>query len=277
MVSTRFLEVKNGDVNIDLLLHYYALMKNQQYYEVKLILSSTFMEIYKNDFKDESRNEDLSLYHRLNNRMGELKLDTIKLLEFLQPEIHKIIYDTKRKFLSLRPDENRKIHTIWKKYIESYLISIIAFYRNKFVHSGRFIMNRNDVEYFIIEKWISIQKKGLADSYGDLANLMEGSIKQKILNCQNIFNVDYQSKIFEYLIKIILLRLLDVNCCLNAEKQFSLKSEGDNDVSIHEILENFNELKDGNELTEEELYEIIEENSGRCNLNSKDYVDNFLR
>ena len=106
---------------------------------------------------------------------------------------------------------------------------------------------------------------------------MEGSIKQKILNCQNIFNVDYQSKIFEYLIEIILLRLLDVNCCLNAEKQFSLKSEGDNDVSIHEILENFNELKDGNELTEEELYEIIEENSGRCNLNSKDYVDNFLR
>ena len=73
-----YLAVKNSDIDIDLLLHYYVWIKNEQYAEVKLMLCSAFFEVLKNNNLDPSKKEG-GFHHILTQRFNLLKLNTNKL------------------------------------------------------------------------------------------------------------------------------------------------------------------------------------------------------
>ncbi len=70
-----YIDFKNSEIDIDLLLHYYVWIKNEHYVEVKLMLCSAFFEILKNNKLDPSKNEDGFIFN-LSQRFNLLKLST---------------------------------------------------------------------------------------------------------------------------------------------------------------------------------------------------------
>ena len=98
-VYDNYCECKNDVIDIDFLLDYYVWIKNESYLEVRLILCSAFMEIFKNNKNDNSKKNQKGTFNKsLSKRFLDLKLDTTKILEILQKEIFVILNNVKNEF-----------------------------------------------------------------------------------------------------------------------------------------------------------------------------------
>ena len=217
-----YLKLKNSELNIDLLLYYYTWIKNEKSLEVQLVLCSAFMEILKNNQLQPSRNDNYELFDRLQLRIDEAGIDSINLFKYLQPPIYDVVYDIKKEFKNEEFYSDNKFHSTWKMFLKTYVSSIIKFYRNKLLHSGQLKMEQEDIKVFI-NKWESNFKDSLRDDQQDWADMIAGSLKDKLINFTRFYHAFNQCNFIKEFIDLILLALLDVDCMLTNEGRFETK------------------------------------------------------
>lgn len=234
-----YINAKSSDIDIDLLLHYYVWIKNEQYAEVKLMLCSEFLEVLKNNKLKPYKNETGYFYTKIFQRFNLYKLDTYKLLKILQPEIFQIITDLEKKYIG--QGYNRKdVIKICKKYKKEYLLRCLERYRNKIIHSGKFELLPEDIDK-ILENLIKDFKNDYnRDSQIELIEKIGNDMKFELNNVDSIFDIFKQSELFETVIEIFLLNLLNVDCLLIRNN--NLKSQipnGEDDFNSKKYLDKF--------------------------------------
>lgn len=217
-----YINAKSSNIDIDLLFHYYVWIKNEQYAEVKLMLCSEFLEVLKNDKLNPHKNENGYFYDKIFQRFSFAKLDTYKLLKLLQPEIFQIITDLEKKYID--QGYNRKdVLKICKKYKKEYLLRSLERYRNKIIHSGKFELLPEDIDKILENLIKDFKNVYKIDSQIELIEKIGNDMKLKLNNVDSIFDIFKQSELFETVIEIFLLNLLNVDCLLIRNN--SLKSQ----------------------------------------------------
>ena len=217
-----YLELKNSDLNIDLLLYYYTWIKNERSLEVQLVLCSAFMEILKNNQLNPSRNDTYDLFDRLQLRIDEAGMDSIKIFKYLQPSIYEEVYDIKKEFKEECFYSDNKFHSTWKMFLKTYVSSIIKFYRNKILHSGQLIMEQEDIKDFI-NKWKGNFIESLRENQQEWADKISESLKEKLIYFSRTHHPIDQCTFIKEFIDLLLLALLDVDCSLTNQKRFETK------------------------------------------------------
>lgn len=96
-------------------------------------------------------------------------------------------------------------------------------YRNKIIHSGKFELHPEDINK-ILENLITDFKNDYnRDSQIELIEKIGNDMKFELNNVDSIFDIFKQSELFETVIEIFLLNLLNVDCLLIRNN--SLKSQ----------------------------------------------------
>ena len=235
-----YLELKNSDLNIDLLFYYYTWIKNESSLEVQLVLCSAFMEILKNNQLHPSHNDAYELFDRLQLRIDQAGLDSIEIFKYLQPVIYEAVYDIKKEFKNEEFYSNNKFHSTWKMFLKTYVSSIIKFYRNKLLHSGQLKMEQEDIKVFI-NKWELNFREGLREDQQEWADKISESLKGKLINFSRVYRAIDQCIFIKEFIDLILLALLDVDCILTNENRFKTK-RGVKKIEIGSLNHEFDDI-----------------------------------
>lgn len=235
-----YVKLKHSDLNIDLLFYYYTWIKNEQSLEVMLVLCSAFMEILKNDNIEPSKNDGFDLFDRLQSRIDEAEIDSIKLFEFLQPAIYEVVRDIKKEFKNEKFYSDNRFHSTCKMFLKTYVASIIKFYRNKLLHSGLLKMEKDDIEVFI-GKWESNFKDGLRENQQKWADMIAEALKDKLVDYIRVYNAIDQSEFIKEFIELMLLTLLDSDCMLTNEERFKMKV-GVKKIEIEGVVREFDDI-----------------------------------
>ena len=180
------------------------------------------MEILKNDQLHPYRNRNLKLFERLQLRINEAGIDSIKLFKYLQPPIYDVVYDIKKEFKNEEFYSNNKFHSTWKMFLKTYVSSIIEFYRNKLLHSGQLKMEQEDIKDFI-DKWESNFRKKIREDQQEWADKISEALKDKLIYYSRVYRDIDQCNFIKEFIDLMLLALLDVDCMLTNEKRFQTK------------------------------------------------------
>ena len=229
-----YLAVKNSDIDIDLLLHYYVWIKNEQYAEVKLMLCSAFFEVLKNNKLDPSKNEE-GFHHNLTQRFNLLKLNTYKLLKFLQPEVLNVIVKLENQYIEsyLRKD----VIKICDRYKKDFLLSCIKKYRNKIIHSGKFELTDNDMGEIVGELIDNFKKNYSKNSQMELVENFGNDLINELKDVDSLFDIFNQSSFLERVVEIILLKIFNSDCLLS----FNIESQSENlsDYNSKEYINKF--------------------------------------
>jgi|GEM_PF-3301917 len=231
-----YINIKNADIDIDLLLYYYVWIKNEQYIEVKLMLCSAFFEVLKNNKLNPSKNEG-KFYGKLIQRFSFLKLDSYKLLKFLQADVVKCINKLEKKY-SNEEYSNKNVQKIFKRYKNELLFIFIKKYRNKIIHSGKFELTNNDIEDMINEL-IKIFKKHYNEEQIGLVEKIGEDIKNALKNTGSLFDVYNQSRFFERLVEIILLKIFNTDCTLSFNHNLDNSSPELDDFNSKNYIDKF--------------------------------------
>ena len=222
----QYVILKDNFVDINLLIHYYIMIKNENYVEVKTLLCSTFFECLTNKKLNQSndqinnRTQKKNLRRELINRFNELNLDTSKILKIFLPEVDEFFDEITLTFIASETigKNKKKVLNIIKNYKKTYVIENLVFYRNRIVHSGNIIVFESDTQK-IIE---NVYNKKLKKDYNGKGEELLDEINEFILNNLPIkdFNntIFRQQKFMEYIIEIFLLRMLNVDCLINSNE-----------------------------------------------------------
>lgn len=222
----QYVILKDNFVDINLLIHYYIMIKNENYVEVKTLLCSTFFECLTNKKLNQSNNQinnrtqKKNLRRELINRFNELNLDTSKILKIFLPEVDEFFDEITLTFIASETigKNKKKVLNIIKNYKKTYVIENLVFYRNRIVHSGNIIVFESDTQK-IIE---NVYNKKLKKDYNGKGEELLDEINEFILNNLPIkdFNntIFRQQKFMEYIIEIFLLRMLNVDCLINSNE-----------------------------------------------------------
>lgn len=232
----QYIKLKKSEIDIDLLLHYYVLIKNEPYIEGTFILSSIFLEIFKNNRICPYQNESNDFENKINNRLLLMKLDTKKLFKTLHSDVYEILNQIES-HLYHENFSKKDIKKVIEYYKKDYLVILIAFYRNKSIHSGEFTLNDKKLEEFIDKKWISNFK--LSDSQKNITKEIKSILKTKLHGLNWFYESGQQTQTLEFIIDILLLRLLNVNCTLGNFMEFDDRTNRSVWVNSKEFVENY--------------------------------------
>lgn len=232
----QYIKLKKSEIDIDLLLHYYVLIKNEPYIEGIFILSSIFLEIFKNNRICPYQNESNDFENKINNRLLLMKLDTKKLFKTLHSDVYEILNQIES-HLYHENFSKKDIKKVIEYYKKDYLVILIAFYRNKSIHSGEFTLNDKKLEEFIDKKWISNFK--LSDSQKNITKEIKSILKTKLHGLNWFYESGQQTQTLEFIIDILLLRLLNVNCTLGNFMEFDDLTNRSVWVNSKEFVENY--------------------------------------
>lgn len=233
-----YIDAKGSDIDIDLLLHYYVWIKNEQYAEVKLMLCSEFLEVLKNNKFKPHKNEEGHFYDKIFQRFNFSKLDTYKLLKFLQPEIFQIITDLENKYIG-QGHKIKDVKKICKKYKKEYLLRCIERYRNKVIHSGKFELILEDIDKIVDNLITDFKNDYKIDSQIEIIEKIGDDLKFKLYDVNSIFDIFKQSKLFESVIEIFLLKLLNVDCLLIKNHSLKTQIPADKDFNSKNYVDKF--------------------------------------
>ena len=233
-----YINLKNSDIDIDLLLYYYVWMKNEQYAEVILILCSEFLEVLKNNKFKPNKNERHKFYDKIFHRFSIFKLDTFKLLKNLQPEIFQLITELEREYIN-QGYNKKDVIEICNRYKKEYLLRCIERYRNKIIHSGKFELHQEDIDKIIEKLMKDFKTKYDLDSQIELIEKIGEDLKSKLYDIDSIFDVFKQSILFENVIEIFLLNSLNVDCLLRNNPILKSESSSWNDFNSKKYVDNF--------------------------------------
>ena len=233
-----YINAKSSNIDIDLLFHYYVWIKNEQYTEVKLILCSEFLEVLKNDKINPHKNENGHFYDKIFQRFNIAKLDTYKLLKFLQPEIFQIINDLEKEYIS-QGYKRKEVIKICKKYKKEYLLRCIERYRNKIIHSGKFELLPEDIDKILKNLIKDFKNDYKIDSQIEIIEKIGNDMKFKLKNVDSIFDIFKQATLFESIIEIFLLHLLNVDCLLIYNHCSNSQKSCEDDFNSKNYVDNF--------------------------------------
>ena len=220
-----YIDVKNSEIDIDLLLHYYVWIKNEHYAEVKLMLCSEFFEVLKNNKLDPSKNEDGFIFN-LFQRFNFLKLNTYKLLKFLQPDVLNVILNLENSYI----DEGYSamdVIKISRRYKNEFLLSCIKRYRNKIIHSGKFDLTNNDIGMIVGELTDAFKNNYSKGSQIELVEKFGNDIIIGLNNIDSLFNIFNQSLFLERIVEIVLLKIFSPDCLLSLSNNFGFDNSKD--------------------------------------------------
>ncbi len=233
-----YIDVKGSDIDIDLLLHYYVWIKNEQYIEVKLMLCSEFIEVLKNNKFKPFKNEEGTFYEKVFQRFNSLELDTSKLLKILQPGIFQLINALENKYVK-QGYWISDVNKIGKRYKKEYLLRCIERYRNKIVHSGKFELTSDDINDIIDKLMKDFNSHYKIDYQFDLVEKIGNDLKLNLNDVDFVFDIFKQSELFERVVEIVLLKLLDVDCLLANNHNFESSKLNINDFNSKEYINEF--------------------------------------
>jgi hypothetical protein len=220
-----YINVKNSEIDIDLLLHYYVWIKNEHYAEVKLMLCSAFFEVLKNNKLNPSKNEEGFIFN-LSQRFNLLKLNTYKLLKFLQPDVLNVIMNLENSYI----DDDypaKDVIKISKRYKDEFLLSCIKRYRNKIIHSGKFDLTNNDIGMIVSELTDTFKNNYSKDSQIELVEKFGNDIVRGLNNTDSLFNIFDQSSFLERIVEIVLLKIFCPDCTLSLRNTFESDNSKD--------------------------------------------------
>ncbi|WP_292601351.1 hypothetical protein [Methanobrevibacter sp. UBA212] len=220
-----YIDVKNSEIDIDLLLHYYVWIKNEHYAEVKLMLCSEFFEVLKNNMLDPSKNEDGFIFN-LSQRFNFLKLNTYKLLKLLQPEVLNVILNLENSYIDEGFSE-KDVIKISRRYKNEFLLSCIKRYRNKIIHSGKFDLTNNDIGMIVGELTDTFKDNYSIDSQVELVEKFGNDITMGLNNADSLFNIFNQSLFLERIVEIVLLKIFSPDCLLSLSNNFGSDNSKD--------------------------------------------------
>lgn len=226
-----YISLKNSTIDIDLILYYYVLLKNEPYTNIKIAFCSIIMEILKN-FETGKTEQDNKFKDKINELFQKLKLDSLKLFEVLQPDFYNIFDEIKNDNYS-----KSSITLVCRYFRKNYIAALIEVYRNKTIHSGDFKINETTLNKLIDEKWKPLVKKGLSSS-DELIDEIGEYIKQNARTTTSVDDITTQTQFFEFIVDIVMLKLFNVDC------------ELENYPHFREILEKRDERPYSNELFE---------------------------
>lgn len=212
-----YVALKDSNIDIDLLLYYYVLLKNENYINIKLALCSIIMEILKN-YKLKQEDYEMQFIDKIKELFPKLKLDCMKLFKFLQPELYTIFDDVTNKKLN-NHYYNSHISLVCRYFRKNYIPSLIEVYRNTTIHSGDFKLDKSKLNDWIDRKWKAIVKDELPHSE-TLIEEVADYIKNNTQQTTSIDDLSTQTQFFECLIDIIMLTLFDVKCELDTYPHF---------------------------------------------------------
>lgn len=214
-VYDNYCKSKNDVIDIDYLLDYYVWIKNESYLEVRLILCSAFMEVFKNNkYDDSKKNQRVNFNKALTKRFIDLKLDTSKILEVLQKEIFLILKNIENEFLS-SDYTKRDVVLILNFFKNKYVVTSIEVYRNKIIHSGKFELTSKDIDELVKKLKTNAKKVFHKESQVKLIDIMYDEINRRLYLADCLKDIVNQAEFFEEIVEIILLSYLRVNCNLN--------------------------------------------------------------
>lgn len=220
---SQYCKLKKSEIDIDLLLHYYVLLKNESYLEARFILSSIFMEVFKNNRLCPFQNKIVEFNHKINNRFLYLGINPVSIFESLYPNVYSVFDIINEKFII--EYSKKDVNYVVNYFKKHYLISLIEYYRNKSVHSGMFKLDEKKLKEFINKKWILNYKKDLSKKHQVVADEIKDELIEEFCKLDGIFSRSQQSQSLEFLIEIVLLRLLRVNCTIDNLEEYKLKME----------------------------------------------------
>ena len=220
---TQYIILKENFVDINLLIHYCIMIKNEKYVEVKTLLCSAFFECLTNKKLNQTNMQINTKYQKKNlrreliNRFNELNLDTSKILKIFLPEVDEFFDEITLTFISSDTigKNKKKVGNIIKNYKKTYVVENLVFYRNRIVHSGNLTVLEIDSRK-IIE---NVYEKKLKKEYNGRGKRLLDEINEFIL--KNLPMKDFKNTIFrqqefmEYTIEIFLLRMLNADCLIN--------------------------------------------------------------
>lgn len=230
-------------IDIDLLLNYYAGLKNESYVLSKIALSSIFLETLKNQY-----NYKGTLFNQLSYICNELELNTEILLEKFQPRIYDKFFEIEIEITGkFAPEDRILVHWIFDYFMKSYLMQHIVRYRNQIIHSGKITIKKEDPNKIIkssYDKLLEIFKFPHIPLFENKLNILE-TIYNYLndnftdLNVVKYPNEETNSLILEELIYLILLKLLEVDCTITKFDYFNLGNQNIVYMNSKELLDEF--------------------------------------
>jgi len=231
------------EIDIDLLLHYYAGFKNESYVLSKIALGSIFLETLKNQY-----NYKGFLFNQLSHIFNELELNTEILLEKLQPRVYERFFEIEIEIIDDFVTEDRIIvHWIFDYFMKSYLLQHLVKYRNQIIHSGKVIIKKEDPNEIIkschdkLSEIFKFPNMPLLENKSIILETVYEHLKDNFtdLNIVKYPEKETNALILEELIDLILLKLLDVNCPIAKFDYFDLWNQNILRINSKELLDEF--------------------------------------
>lgn len=203
---------EEGNIDINLLTHYYAWLKNESYLEVKLILASVFLEVLNKDKRISHGGNDFK--PKFEEELIFLGLDCLKLFEYLKNDIHQIFEKIRCEHAS-----EEGINEFFLDLKKEFFLFYIKQTRNLIIHEGFVTYNTASIDYIVrsneelFKKFEGNYTTNAASENRELFKKYFPEIKDKLrkISLMEILN---QEKFFEKLIEIILLKCLNSECIM---------------------------------------------------------------
>ena len=222
---TPYLNLKNQEFDVDLLIHYYIWFKNEVYLDVKHLLGSIFLEVLIKQYFSERDRTRFSV--KLKNILEEkLQLDISKLFDYLESGLSNILNEINLNYLNDLGRNEEDIEIVLSKFKKYFFIEIFTKYRNKNVHTGEIRLNGDDL-MVIVDNSLNNLKNELNNSENvEIFEILENN-KNMLVNSYFLSDLKTQNIVLENLMDIILLKLLstDSQLILYLQKQKSINSK----------------------------------------------------
>lgn len=201
-----------GNIDINLLIHYYVWIKNESYLEVKLVLASIFLEVLNKDKRITYTGNDFK--PKFEEELIFLGLDCLKLFKYLKKDIYDIFEKIKEECCS--EDDTTEFFIDLKK---EFFLFYIKQTRNMIIHEGLVTYNRASIDY-IVSSNVELFKKfegnyntNATDDNRKFFKKCFSKIKDELKQV-SLMEILNQEQFFEKLIEIILLRCLNTDCIM---------------------------------------------------------------
>lgn len=207
-----YINLKESDFNIDLLIQYYIWFKNEVYLDVRHLLGSIFLEVVIKQYYGHDDGEGFA--KKLKNILeNKLNLKISKLFEYFEIDLNNMLENIKLTEMKQLNGYDKSIRSVLTNFKENSLVEIFTKYRNKNVHSGEIRLNSDDMSS-IFDNSYNKTKDGLnGDKNLKILEILSKN-KEKIISSEKINDLELQNTVLEDLMEIILLKYFNTDCGL---------------------------------------------------------------
>lgn len=207
-----YINLKESDFNIDLLIQYYIWFKNEVYLDVRHLLGSIFLEVLIKQYYGHDDGEGFA--KKLKNILeNKLNLKISKLFEYFEIDLNNMLENIKLTEMKQLNGYDKSIRSVLTNFKENLLVEIFTKYRNKNVHSGEIRLNSNDINCILDNTYNKTKNALNGDKNKRILEILSKN-KGKIISSEKINDLELQNTVLEDLMEIILLKYFNPDCGL---------------------------------------------------------------